>query len=126
MYKLYHLLFPVLVAHLRNRTNLIMCRFWYRIHSTSQQSVVSTNNPRSRINSNGSFTPNNLLPTVRSDCKILGVAPIASNGQKPIRSDSRELIYLTRNQGFMAHLINLSAMICQICQRVRSVRESDL
>ena len=26
----------------------------------------------------------------------------------------------------MAHLINLSAMICQICQRVRSVRESDL
>ena len=32
----------------------------------------------------------------------------------------------TRNQGFMAHLINLSAMIClicRICQRVRSVRQ---
>ena len=35
------------------------------------------------------------------------------------------LCKITRNQGFMAHLINLSAMIClicRICQRVRSVR----
>ena len=42
---------------------------------------------------NASCTPNNLLPTVRSDSKKLGVAPIASNSLKPVRSDSREQIY---------------------------------
>ena len=41
------------------------------------------------------FTPNNLLSTVRSDCKKLGAAPIASRpGLKPAQSDSREQIYL--------------------------------
>ena len=45
-------------------------------------------------NSYASFTPNNLFPTVRSDCKKLGATPIASNGLKPIRSDSRGQIYL--------------------------------
>ena len=42
---------------------------------------------------NVSFTQNNLLPTVRSDCKKLGAAPISSNSLKPVRSDSREQIY---------------------------------
>ena len=45
-------------------------------------------------NSYGSFPPNNLLPTVRSDYKKLGAPPIASNGLKPVWSDSREQIYL--------------------------------
>ena len=40
--------------------------------------------------------PNNLLPTSRSDCKILGAAPIASNGLKSVRSDSWEQIYFTQ------------------------------
>ena len=46
------------------------------------------------LSRNGSFPPNNLLPTVRSDCKKLGAAPIASNSLKPVRLDSREQIYL--------------------------------
>ena len=44
--------------------------------------------------SNGSFTPNNLLTTVWWDCKKLGAAPIASDGLKPVRLDSRDQIYL--------------------------------
>ena len=52
-------------------------------------SVGSRGGGGCRICYNGSFTPNNLLPTVRSDCKKLGAAPIASNGR-----DSREKIYL--------------------------------
>ena len=48
----------------------------------------------SRLSCNGSFTPKNLLPTVRSDCKKLGAAPIASDDLKPVTSDSREQIYL--------------------------------
>ena len=39
-------------------------------------------------------TKDNLLPTVRSDCKNLGAAPITCNGLEPVRSDSREQIYL--------------------------------
>ena len=42
---------------------------------------------------NGSFTQNNLLPTVRQDCKKLGAAPISSNGLKPVRWDSRQPVY---------------------------------
>ena len=34
------------------------------------------------------------LPTVWSDCEKMGAAPIASNSLKPVRSDSREQIYL--------------------------------
>ena len=46
------------------------------------------------VDPNGSFPPSNLLLTVRLDCKNLGATPIASNGLKPVRSDSREQIYL--------------------------------
>ena len=41
----------------------------------------------------GSFTPNDLLQTVWSDCKQLGAAPIASNSLKPVWSDSRGQLY---------------------------------
>ena len=46
-----------------------------------------------KLTYNGPFTPNDLLPTVRSDCKKLGASPIASNGLKPVSSDSQEQIY---------------------------------
>ena len=46
------------------------------------------------VGSYASLTQNHLLNTVRSDCKNVGAAPIASIGPEPVRSNIREQIYL--------------------------------
>ena len=70
----------------------MICCVWNFFKNSLLRQLLTTDT--AGISSYGSFTPNNLLLTVRSDRKKLGAAPFASNGLKPVRLDSREQVYL--------------------------------